>query len=365
MDIGYICVSGCRKEAVVRHAQHVRSALSSSRSDRGHHWQRKQTSDTPVRFHVVTHQASAMLASWAAQYLLSSAPSLAVALHANLSAAVARTRPRIFLWKPLLHLLLPANISRVLILDVDTVFFEDPRLLWQHFARFGAQTVMGLAKEQAPTYRDLGVDGVNGGVQLMDLEKMRRSDAYSRALAAAVRQGWLRGDRNRGLGDQTLYSMMQVRAQPGLFYRLPCGWNRQMSVYFGRYMNFSRSYQCETGGEGCALAHGNQPAFKGLVGRLQDPQGAPSCAACRAATQPPQGREAAQPTEGYGSLQRVALLALLRCCCANTSTSLAATARPAVRERKLPSGAPRVPQSVASLHQRVTLAEQGKVRYAR
>ena len=67
MDVGYICVSGCRKEAVVRHAQHVRSALSSSRSDRGHHWQRKQTTDTPVRFHVVTHQASAMLASWAAQ----------------------------------------------------------------------------------------------------------------------------------------------------------------------------------------------------------------------------------------------------------------------------------------------------------
>ena len=295
MDIGYLCVARCASEAVNRHAEHLRRGVE-------------------LRFHIITDRKRAELA-WATQHMLPAAPAHAAALHASLSASL-QPQARIYLWKPLLHLLLPSKLDRLLVLDVDTVLFARPEALWAQFTHFGEGDLLALAREQAPTYESLGIAGLNGGIQLMHLDGMRRSTEYSRALHLAATEGWLVKYKQRALlGDQTLYSLMQKWTNYSFVRTLPCGWNRQMSVFFWHTRSFKQAHQCDTGATGCSLAHGNQPAFKGLVQRLQYPRAAPTCGSCRNVTRPlPNAR----------SSYKWALRSLLRCCCASASVDLEA-----------------------------------------
>ena len=125
-----------------------------------------------------------------------------------------------YLYKPLLHYLMP-TVRRLILLDTDIVVLQPIERLYRQFDGFGA-AVVGVANEQTNMYqRSSGwrLIGKNGGVQLLDLAKMRASQRYAEALdryasgAAGKYIGYL--------GDQTLYSYMAV-SHADLMHRLPC-----------------------------------------------------------------------------------------------------------------------------------------------
>jgi len=103
--------------------------------------------------------------------------------------------------------------------------------------------------------------GKNGGVQLLDLTRMRASDDYNAALdyfgrgKSAKRIGYL--------GDQTLYTHMEAM-WPALFYQLGCEWNRQLSPQFG-YAN-ATVHRCE---RQCAILHANAKQLKCVAATMQ------------------------------------------------------------------------------------------------
>jgi hypothetical protein len=138
--------------------------------------------------------------------------------------------------------------------------------------------------------RALGGFGVNGGVQLLALSKMRTSTAYAKLIDAYATRpmrypmkpggtGWLGSNLTTPglspprspalapsiipymagigwLGDQTLYSWMSVNGTGGrdVFHVLPCGWNRQIGTHMAGWKGFWASHACATP---CHLLHGN------------------------------------------------------------------------------------------------------------
>ena len=150
----------------------------------------------------------------------------------------------LYLYKPLLHLVLPRTVPRVIVLDTDLFVFASLRGLWDLFGRFDTPQLIGLAQahpphtrlpthtahpstrtpphasrqlrvypaprrgvgtwqEQCPSYQEvraLGGRGFNGGVQLLALDKMRASQHYGQLLWKHARRqlpmkpggiGWL------------------------------------------------------------------------------------------------------------------------------------------------------------------------------
>ena len=239
-------------------------------------------------------------------YRIQDAPSSAKALHRNLSRS-AHGPGGVYLWKPLLHLILP--LRRVLLIDSDVALFQGANELWGEFDRFGPGASIGIARELAPTYRALGRrSGLNGGVQLMDLEQMRTGGGlYERELRRCAEGGC---GRIGYLGDQTLYTYMHVR-EPRLFHVLSCGWNRQLSTHYASDPDFLEWFTCV---DKCRVVHANQPALKGLAFGVQTKGRAPTCAECTSVVGPRVGgRKALAPQrmEPLGLSKRM----FLDCCC--------------------------------------------------
>jgi len=260
--------------------------------------------EAPVRFHLVTDQPRASVAEWATLHLLSSMSAEGLALHANFSK-ITHGPGSIYMWKPLLQWLLPQ--PRVLVLDADVLLVRSVHELWAEFDRFGADTAVGMAREQAPSYEKLKPEaGVNGGVQLLNLERMRDpSSLYQHELRRCATGAC--GDIGY-LGDQTLYSIMKDRT-PGLFHTLPCGWNRQLSIHFWAHKEFRSRHACPTS---CGLVHGNQPKFKNMIRDMQAAGRAPQCDECRRGL-----AELLGPSNKDASLQYSAKT-VLDCCCAGS-----------------------------------------------
>lgn len=169
-----------------------------------------------------------------------------------------------YLYKPLLHHVMPADVERLILLDTDIVMVRDVRELFAEFGRFGT-ACLGVGNEQSNLYGHSG-QGKNGGVQLLDLKAMRNEPQYDAVLdyIASGRDGRRIGY----LGDQTLYSFLAPDF-PHLFYRLPCEWNRQISMHFG-FSNFT-VHHCP---HKCGIIHANFQPFKCVAKMLQ---ANPSC----------------------------------------------------------------------------------------
>ena len=56
----------------------------------------------------------------------------------------------LYLYKPLLHLVLPRTVSRVIVLDTDLFLFSSLRGLWDLFGRFSPPQLIGLAQARPP-----------------------------------------------------------------------------------------------------------------------------------------------------------------------------------------------------------------------
>ena len=257
-------------------------------------------SSLPVRYHLLVDRPRKELrAQMHARAAWKGVPKRMVSLHSVKRLGVATkalykglastaTGPGpIYLYKPLLHLVLPASLSKVIVLDTDLFVFGDVAALWAHFATFTPQQMIGVAAEQCPSYQEvraLGGLGLNGGVQLLALDAMRASPHYTSLMHgyAAAAGAW----RKKGarappmkpggigwLGDQTLYSWMSVNGTGAreVFNVLPCGWNRQIGTHMAGWPGFWERHACDSR---CNLLHGNYVGHKKFMEALKhDPSG--------------------------------------------------------------------------------------------
>mmetsp|Transcript_32643 Transcript_32643/g.85348 ORF Transcript_32643/g.85348 Transcript_32643/m.85348 type:complete len:272 (+) Transcript_32643:3-818(+) len=190
-------------------------------------------------------------------------PPAASCIHRNLCRLSHGPGPQ-YLYKPLLHWAFPRDVRRVIVLDTDVVVVRDIAELWAEFDHFGSALV-GIANEQSNLYHNRAI-GKNGGVQLLDLAGMRASQRYADAL-----DYYASGADHRYigyLGDQTLYSFM-ASSHADLLYRLPCEWNRQLSMQFG-FRN-ATVHACP---RRCGLLHANFGILKCVATVMQNN---PSC----------------------------------------------------------------------------------------
>jgi hypothetical protein len=248
----------------------------------------------PIQFHALVNRNVPGMSHWCIQHMVSSMPASAQEQHRNLSHGKPRGAS-IFLWKPFLYHVV--MVDRLIVLDMDVVLTPGAWLhdLWLQFDLFEKREVLGVSREQGPTYAHYGhAAGFNGGVQLHHLARMRARhdgaplaaardtapsyDETLRHCAAGGCTGWDRIEPS--LGDQTLYTHLCLRA-PHLCRVLPCGWNRQMSTHYYTAPHFvSEWHVCNSR---CRLLHFNQPLLMSLVPLLQQTETPLTCSACRAA----------------------------------------------------------------------------------
>lgn len=175
-----------------------------------------------------------------------------------------------------MHKLLPQTISRLIILDTDLIIKSDITKLYTLFENFTHANIIGLARENQPTYRYMfyefrlanphtrvgepppyGLTGFNSGVVLLDLAKMRKSAEYNAFLSGGSLANISRKYKFQGnLGDQDVFTLMSLENEH-LFYVLPCGWNRQLCRWWQRAdfeQVFNRYFSCK---EKIHILHGN------------------------------------------------------------------------------------------------------------
>ena len=179
-----------------------------------------------------------------------------------------------YLYKPLLHWILPRSLPRLILLDTDVAVMGDIVQLAFQFAKFTQHAVVGAVPEQSLIYqRSSGgrLRGFNGGVQLLRLDRMRAERSYDQWLdyVASGRDGRRLGY----LGDQTLYTILGGLS-PQLFHSLPCEWNRQLGSDWDLGPQTIMNKTMHSCPRRCAALHANHPAIKCLCAILTSH---PSC----------------------------------------------------------------------------------------
>ncbi|XP_061396821.1 xyloside xylosyltransferase 1 [Musca vetustissima] len=166
-----------------------------------------------------------------------------------------------------LHRIADERMERAILLDCDIVFRADVRLLFNEFERFSADHLFGLAPELTPVYRHIlyryranypqtdfgspfylppshqelqqqhssgkhGYPGLNSGVVLLHLQRIRKSPLYHHQLQdVQVRKLTTKYMFKGHLGDQDFFTLLGYEF-PNLIYRLDCIWNRQLCTWW-------------------------------------------------------------------------------------------------------------------------------------
>lgn len=158
----------------------------------------------------------------------------------------------LFFIAPFYHLHLP-HISKVVVVDLDIELRCSLTEVFAQFDEFSEAEMMSIAANQSPyyyfataAYRALKPDtkvglagkfqGLNTGVVLMDLVKMRNSHLYSEETElermVALYESFLPSS-DWGLGDQEWLTLLGWK-HPNLIRQLPCQFNRQVTRTKGR-----------------------------------------------------------------------------------------------------------------------------------
>lgn len=166
-----------------------------------------------------------------------------------------------------LYKIAPEYHSKVILLDVDMIFQNDIEKLYRYFDDFGNETLFALAPELSPVYHHIlwkylqvnenttfgtplpdGFPGVNSGVVLMHLDRIRQSKQYayyiSKPYVTEITKKYIFQGH---LGDQDFYTLLAAE-NPHIVYQLPCNWNRQLCQWWKNhgYANiFDKFSRCD------------------------------------------------------------------------------------------------------------------------
>ena len=152
----------------------------------------------------------------------------------------------LYLIKAMLPWILP-NTSRAIVLDFDLLFLSPVQRLWDQFDLFEESHMLGLTPEADERIYRSGY-ALNGGVQLMRLDRMRDGRYESLLRQVAHAPGHLIGY----LGDQTLFTRI-ANLDGTVLFNLSCRFNRQLNDGHGP------PRWCE---DGCDVLHGNFRPWK-------------------------------------------------------------------------------------------------------
>ncbi|XP_014206766.1 xyloside xylosyltransferase 1 isoform X2 [Copidosoma floridanum] len=177
-----------------------------------------------------------------------------------------------------LHRIAPSEQDLAVMVDADTKFRVDARLIFQEFDRFGESALFGLAPELSPVYRHVlytyrrkhpktmfgephylgGFPGYNSGVILVHLKRLRESLEYDQIVGRDSVEHMVEKYEFKGhLGDQDFYTLLGME-RPEFIHTIDCGWNRQLCTwwrdrgYADVFANYSR---CDSETK---LWHGNR-----------------------------------------------------------------------------------------------------------
>uniref|UniRef100_UPI00358EC674 xyloside xylosyltransferase 1 isoform X1 n=2 Tax=Myxine glutinosa TaxID=7769 RepID=UPI00358EC674 len=226
--------------------------------------------DEILHFHLVTDESSRALgekllsaflsrAAFATKVSLHSAQQLAAQLvplvqtmQRHFSAGTSSYfGDSIFFLSVAMHRILPFDVERIILLDLDLKFKTSIRLLFTEFDQFKVNAAIGIAYEMQPVYRHTlwqykrenggtpvgeppphGFPGFNSGVLLLDLNRLRRSVIYNELLTPAAVELLAEMFHFQGhLGDQDFFTLVGV-VHPELFHVLSCSWNRQLCTWW-------------------------------------------------------------------------------------------------------------------------------------
>ena len=169
----------------------------------------------------------------------------------------------LFYIAPLYHLAFLA-MDRIIFLDsTDLLFMSDIKDLELEFDNFDTKAVMMIGHDLSPHYRinlekyldadpdtNLGLpgrhQGLNTGVVLYHLGKMRDSDTYNMNLTPnKVQEIFSRYKMKMTVGDQDWFTLLSYQKE-SLISILPCQYNVQTSLqYWSRYKDiFSQYHHC-------------------------------------------------------------------------------------------------------------------------
>jgi UDP-xylose:glucoside alpha-1,3-xylosyltransferase len=161
-----------------------------------------------------------------------------------------------------LHNVLPPFVERVIYLDTDTLLLDDIGILYRDFIssnRLAAMSAEHEAAAQAGHYRDEaqhpyynqnGVHGLNSGVLLMDLDRIRQTKDWSDQLESFR----LEYQDRLVFGDQDLLNLYFHQYPKRLHLLESCRWNYRIDhCYF-------RSHCPDHDGK-ISLLHGNRGVF--------------------------------------------------------------------------------------------------------
>ncbi|XP_049292668.1 xyloside xylosyltransferase 1 [Anopheles funestus] len=197
-----------------------------------------------------------------------------------------------------LHRIVDRNMRRAILIDCDVVFRASIKELFDQFELFAPDQLFGLAPELTPVYRHVlsryrmnnpqtifgspyyldklapptdvlspttndalrskktsadekrnhGYPGLNSGVVMLHLDRIRRSRLYEEIIKESTVKNMAEKYSFQGhLGDQDFYTLMGFEF-PGLIYRLDCVWNRQLCTWWrehGYSDIFDSYFRCE------------------------------------------------------------------------------------------------------------------------
>lgn len=179
---------------------------------------------------------------------------------------------------PGLHRILLPPVERIIALDIDMLVLHDIKYLWHYFKKFTGNQMMAFSSEQQPVYLHVtslfrekndgtvvgkplphGLPGVNAGVKLLHLQRLRHNQVYNSFLDQPIKlvrlaeKFHLQGH----LGDQDFFTLLSFEFAKWI-YILPCGWNRQLCQWwrlYGGYGDVFHMYnKCSTPH---SILHGN------------------------------------------------------------------------------------------------------------
>lgn len=183
-----------------------------------------------------------------------------------------------------LHRIADPQMNRAILIDCDVVFRTDVRLLFDEFKHFSTDNIFGLAPELTPVYRHIlyryrsnypntsfgspyyyvstpgrkhlkhkqhvrhGYPGLNSGIVMLDLKRIRESKLFQESLKDEYVQQIANKYMFKGhLGDQDFYTLLGYEF-PSLIFRLDCVWNRQLCTWWkdhGYSDVFDAYFHCE------------------------------------------------------------------------------------------------------------------------
>ncbi|XP_014231341.1 xyloside xylosyltransferase 1 [Trichogramma pretiosum] len=244
----------------------------------------KHTSSRLV-FHVITDQNSQDIAVQTVEYIMRvNKKSIKVQYYDVLKAAreledIVSVMTQYFSSKPGtyysdalfflslgLHRIAGEDQDLAVMVDADTKFRVDIKLLFEEFHNFGKDALFGLGPELTPVYRHVlyiyrnknpktnfgepsylgGYAGYNSGVILFNLKRLRESLEYDQIVGRdSVEHLVKKYDFKGHLGDQDFYTLLGME-RPELIHTIDCGWNRQLCTwwkdrgYSDVFANYSR-----------------------------------------------------------------------------------------------------------------------------